>query len=158
MPAPLPQPMAQNAKTMFRSKAVALPGAWQPPGAHYEQAFAPEEKQVPANPALNLFREPTANHYHVDAARTIGEAFEQYLDGISAAICKAVAQWMRTASIAGVTINGPVGQMPPGAVTGPALTPLILAAAPDRTTMEARYSAAIAGAIGTAWQACEGGL
>ena len=150
--------MAQSARSIFRSRGVSLPGRWQTPGAQYEDAFALEEKQVPANSALNLFREPTLNHYHVDAARTIGEAFEQYLDGISAAICKAIAQWMRTTFVTGVTITGPVGQMPAGAVAGPALMPLILASAPGKTAMEARYSAAIAGAIGTAWQAWQRGL
>jgi hypothetical protein len=59
---------------------------------------------------------------------------------------------MNTAVIAGVAINGPMGLLKPGSVTGPLLTPLILSAAPQGTPQEAKYSQAISSAFGTQWQ------
>ena len=158
MPAPQANAMAQAAKNIFRGKSVALPRDWQSPGKQFADAFSIEEKQVPANSARNLFREPTLNQYHVDAARTIGTKFAHYLEGIAAAICGAVGRWMRMTFIAGVTINGSLGRMQPGAVVGPSLAPMIMAAAPRRTNMEVRYSMAIAGAVDQAWKSWQSGL
>ncbi len=150
--------MADSAKNIFRSKGLSLPEKWTGPGPQYDEAFALEEKQAPANSALNLFGQPTQNQYHADTARTIGENLERFLEGITAAICDAVDKWLKMTFVTGVAINGAVGQLLPGCVVGPALMPLIVSSAPKNTTMETRYSAAIAGAVGEGWQTWQGGL
>jgi hypothetical protein len=65
---------------------------------------------------------------------------------------------MKLTAIKGVVINGSVGALAPGGVTGPPLTPLIMETAPKSRPQEARYSNAIANAIGTSWQAWSVGL
>jgi hypothetical protein len=158
MPAPEKQAMADMAKTIFRSKGLALPGKWQRPGRQFTDAFAMEEKQVRPNAPLNLFREPTLNKYHVDSSREVGRKFDAFIEGITAAICEAVDQWIKSTFICCVTINGAVGLMPPGSLVGPALLPLILSTAPKNTFQEIRYSAAIAGAVDRQWKLWQAGV
>ena len=158
MPAPEKRIMAEMAKTIFRAKGLALPGSWQQPDQQYADAFALEEKQVQPNAPLNLFREPTLNKYHVDSSRDVGRKFEAFLDGITAAICDALDQWIKKTFICGVTINGAVGLLPAGGLVGPALMPLILSWAPQNTLQETRYSTAIAGAVDGQWKLWQAGV
>ena len=158
MPAPQKSMLAQLAKANFISKGIKLPMDWSQPGDQYADAFAFSERIVAPNVPMNLFREATLNKYHVEASKTIGEALEKFIDGICGAICQAIDTWMKTTTITGVLINGPVGMLVPGGVIGPPLTPLILAGAPNGTPQEFKYSGAIAMAVGTLWQPWQLGL
>ena len=158
MPAPNPKALGDTARRHFNSKRIALPVDWHEMGPLYPQAFTPSEQQSQPTPADNLFYEPTRNRYHVDSARVIGRSMANYIDGVCAAICSAISRWMQMASVASATINGPVGMLSPGGVTGPGLAPLIRAKAPQKTGMETEYSDAIAKAVGDAWAAWQKGL
>lgn len=158
MPTPQKNILSQLAKINFASKNIRLPINWKQQGSQYPDAFEKSEIQVPPNPPMNLFREPTLNKYHVDAARTIGKSFEKYIDGICGAICDGIDKWMKMTAIAGVIINGPVGMLLPGGVIGPPLMPLIFISAPKKTLQEMKYSKAIASALGTLWQPWHLGL
>lgn len=153
MPAPQKAQLAQLTKLLFTTKMVGLPTDWKPPGKQYPDAFQKGELAVPPNPPNNLFREVSLNQYHVDTAKKIGKAFEDYIDGICDGICDGIDQWMKLTAFAGVIINGPVGVVTPGMVQGPPLAPLILNKAPMNTDQERKYSNAIANALGTLWQA-----
>lgn len=158
MPAPQPEALGHSAKMNFSAKGIALPMQWQSMGPLFADAFGPPERATPANPPTNLFHEPTANKYHTDAARILGIKFEAFIDGICSAIAGAIRQWMQSASVASVTLNGTIGTVAPGAVVGPPLKPLILAAAPRATRQELRYSQAVATAVSDAWTAWQQGL
>lgn len=115
----------------------------------YDMAFSEEEKSVPPNQPLNLFRESTLNKYHVDTSKEMGDKLEKYIEGICGAIWSAVNTWTTAATIQGVMIMGPTATL--GTVVGPPLMPLIMAQGPVTTPMEIRYTTAIANAIGTGW-------
>jgi hypothetical protein len=151
MPAPQKSLFVQLAKINFLSKGIQLPTSWVQPGTQYPSSFSPKERIVTPNSPMNLFREASLNKYHVDSAKTIGDQFAAYIDGICGAICDGIDKWMKTAMIAGVVINGPVGMLLPGGVMGPPLMPLILATAPKKTPQELKYSIAIANAFGVLW-------
>jgi hypothetical protein len=125
-------------------------------GKIYDMAFTDQEKAVPPNQPLNLFRESTLNKYHVDTAKGMGEKFEKYIEGICGAIWSAVNLWTSTATIQGVMIFGPVAAG--GMVVGPPLMPLILGQGPKTTPMELRYTTAIATAIGNGWLAWQSSI
>lgn len=162
MPAPQKAMLTELAKVNFISKNIKIPTEWQNPGEQFPRAFSLTELFVPPNPPTNLFIEATLNKYHVDAAKTIGEAFAKFIEGICGAICEAIDKWMKLTTITGVIINGPVGMVTPGAVKGPPLTPLIMASAPKERPQELKYSQAIATAFGNLWQSwhlgCSGTL
>lgn len=159
MPAPAKQMMAELAKANFLSKNIQVPVQWQPPGTdQFDDAFSASERQAAPNSPINLFREPSLNQYHVDAARDIGDRMAAYIEGISGAICDAIDKWMKMTSVAGMLINGPVGLVLPGGVMGPTLLPFILSSAPVKTPQEVRYSQAIAIAISQGWQMWQLGL
>ncbi|MBI5055071.1 MAG: hypothetical protein HZB61_00445 [Nitrospirae bacterium] len=158
MPAPQKNLLTQLAKMNFLSKGIKLPVDWSKPGVQYPDAFKQEEKTTPPNSPMNLYREESLNKYHVDAAKTIGEAFEKYIEGICGAICSGIDQWMKMTAVTGVIITGPVGVLKPGSVVGPPLTPLMLTTAPMSTPQEIKYSNAIATAFGTLWQPWHMGL
>jgi hypothetical protein len=158
MPAPQKSLFVQLAKVNFVSKGVKLPTDFKQPGDQYDDAFNPTEKTVPPNPPMNLFREASLNKYHVDAAKTIGKNFEDYIDGVCGAICDGIDKWMKAATISGVIINAVVGVLAPGCVVGMPLGPLILATAPKNTPQEMKYSNAIADAFGTTWQTWSMGI
>ena len=144
--------LAQMSKMFFIAKTIKLPVDWSQPGDQYPDAFKPGEKGVAPNSPMNLFREASLNKYHVDSAKTVGDQFSAYIDGISRAICQGIQIWMNTTVIAGVMITGPVGIVKPGSIIGPNLTPLIMAAAPKATPQELKYSQAISSAFGSQWQ------
>jgi hypothetical protein len=158
MPPPNKSLHSQMAKLIFTSKAIALPQQWAQPGSQFPDAFSALERVAPPNSPTNLFREATLNQYHVDGAGEVGKKFEAFLDGVCGATCDGIGNWLTTATIAGVMINGPVGMLMPGNVIGPPLAPLILATAPQSTPQEMKYSNAIASAFGTAWQTWHAGL
>jgi len=158
MPAPQKDLLAQLAKTNFISKGIKLPMGWAQPGDQYPNAFSPSEKMAAPNSPMNLFRESSLNKYHVDSAKTLGDQFSKYIDGICGAICDGIDKWMKMTMIAAVVINGPVGMLLPGGVTGPPLMPLILAAAPKKTSQELKYSTAVANAFGALWTPWHMGL
>jgi len=158
MPAPQAQLLAQLTKTNLIAKNIKVPMNWQAPGGQYSDAFAPADLSVPPNPPTCLFREATQHRMHVDAAKKMSDDYEAYIDAMSGAICGGIDQWMKTATIAGVMINGPVGMLAPGNVIGSPLTSLILGQAPKSSAQELKYSNAIASAIGAAWQTWHMGL
>jgi hypothetical protein len=158
MPAPPKSLFAQLTKVNFASKTIKMPQDWSEPGDQYPDSFQESEKMVPPNPPLNLFREESLNKYHVDSAKTIGKAFEKFIDGICGAICDGIDKWMKMAVITGAIINGPVGTMFPGCVVGPPLMPLIFSTAPKSSPQELKFSNAIASAFGTQWQIWQVGL
>jgi len=158
MPAPLPTALSNTAKRIFSGQGIKLPVNWHDMGPNYPQAFTPSELTTQSNAPTNLFQEPTLNRYHTSSARTVGRAMEKYIDGVCAAIADGIDKWMRMASVVAVTINGPIGTLLPGGVTGPLLTPLIFAKAPRKTELETEYSNAIAVAVGNGWLHWQQGL
>jgi hypothetical protein len=158
MPAPQAKLLAQLTKTNFIAKNIKIPMNWKSPGAQYQDAFAPADLSVPPNPPTCLFREATQHRMHVDAAKKMSDDYAAYIDAISDAICSGIDQWMKTAMITGVMINGPVGMLAPGNVMGQPLAPLILANAPKSSAQDLKYSNAIASAISAAWQTWQLGL
>lgn len=144
--------MAELGKANFLSKGIAVPVQWKKPGDQYDEAFSGSEKQTAPSSPANLFREPSLNKYHVDAAKNIGQKMAGYVEGIMGAISDAIDKWMKMTSIAGMLINGPVGQILPGGVAGPPLMPFILASAPMTTPQEIKYSQAIATTVSQQWQ------
>jgi hypothetical protein len=158
MPAPDAKALAETAKANFLSKHIQLPQKWKTPGDQYSDAFKIEEKMVAPNSPITLFKEVSTNKYHVDTAKTIGDQFTKYIQGIMYAISDAVDKWMKMTMITTVIINGPVGMLLPGGVVGPPLMPFILAQAPKNTPMEIKYSTAIANAVSQQWQIWQMGL
>jgi hypothetical protein len=158
MPAPSANTLSQTAKMIFSGKGIRLPVNWQDMGPVYPQAFTPAERAAQANPPGSLFHASTLNKYHTDAARTLGRAMEQFIDDMSAALSDAIGKWMRTAAVVSVTINGPIGTLLPGGVTGPMLKPLIMARAPVKTEMDHKYSHAVAEAVSSGWASWQQGL
>ncbi len=166
MPAPQKSLLTQLTKVNFDSKQIKLPTDWQQPGDQYPDAFAASERAVAPNPPMTLFREETLNQYHVDTSKTIGDAFNEYIDGICEAICDGIDKWMKGdltkgipgAAVTNLIINGPAATFVPGSVIGPPLAPLILDTAPMDTPQQSKYSTAIANTLGTAWQAWHMGL
>lgn len=143
--------MTQLSKMNFIGKGIVLPVDWRQPGPQFKDAFIPEDRSVLANPPLTLFKSATLNRLHVETAKTLSDDFADYIEKMSAAVCGAISIWMKQASVSGVIINGPVGMLLPGSVKGPPIMPLILSKAPQKTPIEAKYSQAIAKAVGDAW-------
>jgi hypothetical protein len=161
MPAPQNDLMSKMAKVFFAMNFIQLPMDWKDMGDLYMDAFEIDEKMVPPNPPppINLFKEVSLNKYHVDTAKTISDGFSDYIDGICGAICDGIDKWLKTTTIVGVIINGPVGVLAPGNVIGATpLNMLIFATAPKNTPQEMKYSNAIASAFGTLWQAWSAGI
>ncbi|MBT8339219.1 MAG: hypothetical protein KJP07_04320 [Desulfatitalea sp.] len=158
MPAPIAAALAETAKRNFTGLGIQLPVDWRDAGPQYNGAFTPPELATTANAPTTLFHECTLNRYHTDAARSIGDAMAKFIDGMSAAVTDAIGKWMRTASVISVTINGPIGTLLPGGVTGPVLKPLILPTAPNQTDMERRYALAVAQAVSDGWSQWQQGL
>lgn len=158
MPAPQQTMLSDLTKTFFMSKMIALPLDWSDPGEQFPDAFAVEQLVVAPNGPANLFRECTLNFYHVEAANQIGTQFENYIEGICGAICSGIDKWMKMAMVSTMIVNGPVGMLLPGGVTGPPLMPLIFGSAPKATPMELMYSRAIANALSMNWQTWQSGL
>jgi hypothetical protein len=158
MPSPPANALSQTAKQIFSGKGIRLPVNWQDMGPAYSQAFTPAERFAQANSPTCLFHETTSNRYHTDAARILGRSMEEFIDSMSAALSDAVTKWMRTASVVSVIINGPIGTLLPGGVTGPMLKPFIMARAPVKTEMETKYSNAVAEAVSSGWASWQQGL
>jgi len=144
--------MKNMCKLNFIGKNTVLPQDFEKPGPQFADAFAPQDRSVPPNPPLTLFRSATLNKLHVTTAKEKSDEITKYIDGISDAICSAVDMWMKQATVSGVIINGPVGIMPPASVKGPVITSMIQSKAPQGTPVESKYSKAIANAIGQGWQ------
>ena len=158
MPAPEAEALSTSAKQTFAGRGIALPMQWQSMGNLYPDAFRPNERATPRNPARNLYHEPTANQYHTQAARILGRRYEDYIDGICAALAAAIDTWMHSASIVSVNLVGTIGTVLPESTVGPALAPLIMAKAPQATRQEQKYSVAIAGAVSDNWETWQSGL
>lgn len=158
MPPPNKALYTNLTKQIFTAKAIPLPGKWSDMGDQFGDAFSLAERIAFPNPPTNLFREATLNKYHVDTAKDVGKAFADYIEAMCGAICDGIQNWMSTASISGVIINAVVGNLIPGNVIGPPLTPLILATGPKKTPMELKYTNAIATAFGNAWMSWSMGL
>ncbi|MEE9612437.1 MAG: hypothetical protein V3W19_14380, partial [Desulfatiglandales bacterium] len=129
-----------------------------PDEKQFPDAFEISERIVPPNLPTTLFFQSTLNKYHVDSAKTVGDAHAKYIEGICGAICDGIDKWMKLATVVGVVVNGPTGMLLPGNVIGPPLGPLILASAPMNTPQEMKYSNAIANAFGPLWLAWHMGL
>lgn len=84
--------------------------------------------------------------------------FTTFLEQIGPAIIKGHDQWRGLAQFSPFMINGPVATG--GKLQGPDMGPFILAAAPSNGAQgnAARYSGAIAKAIGKAWKMFEGSV
>jgi hypothetical protein len=152
MPAPQASLLAQLTKTNLSGKGIKLPVDWSDMGNQFTDAFDLAERIHAPNVPTSLFHEATLNLYHVGTAKDVSDRFEKYIDGICAAICGAIGNWMCGGMISTCMITGPVGIVTPGGVIGPPLTPLILGQGPKATEQEAKYTQAIATAFGTAWQ------
>lgn len=154
MPAPPAAMMQQLARLQFSSFAIKVPVEWsnpsgKVPSGHYQDAFEPPEHVTVPDLGLPLFLPASPNKYHTDTQKDMNKKFGAFIDGICTSICSAWSTWQSTATLVGVMINGPVAAG--GSVVGPPLGPLILSSAPKTTPMEAKFSNAIANAIGTGW-------
>jgi hypothetical protein len=158
MPAPQQQIMADLTRSNFLSQNIQVPENWQQPNDQYDGAFSPSERQVAPNSPLNLFREPTQNSYHVDAASDIGQRFDRYIDGITDAICQAIGNWMQMTVFATGIVSGPVCQLLPGGVVGPLLMSFVQATGPNGSAQETAYTTAIATSLGLQWQIWQTGI
>lgn len=158
MSAPAPEALSATAKQYFSAQGIELPMKWRSMGPLYPGAFGMPELSTPSNASTTLYHEPTRNKYHTGAARTLSREYEHYIDGISAALANAIEKWMKIASVVSVEVVGPVGTLMPGGVTGPALYPMIMADAPQKTQSDLKYSRAIAAAVSDNWLAWQQGL
>ncbi|MFO0613759.1 MAG: hypothetical protein U0414_14295 [Polyangiaceae bacterium] len=144
--------MQQFARLKFTSYGLSAPQDWSLPSGvsedHYRRAFKPEELAT-AILAPALVGAATANKYHTDTQKMLVDKIGAYLDGVTAAICSAWGQWQSTATLVGVMVNAVTASG--GSIVGPPLGPLIRASAPQATPQEAKYSGAIADAIGMGW-------
>lgn len=158
MPAPNAQLFAQTAKLLFQSNALQLPVDWSQPNEQFPDAFAPGERQTAPAPPDSLFREPTLNQYHTDAAGTLNDEYADFIDGVTAALCDAVGQWMNMVMIAGAMITGPTCMVLPGNFTPVPILPFFMASAPMDTPQKMRFSNAIGQAFAMGWTAWSAGL
>jgi len=145
--------MDQLTKTAFRATLTPIPFKFKKPADsdQYNRAFSPAEKFGIPDP-MCLFRPATLNGYHVAGARVVGRQFEDYIDGVIAAIGTAVDQWASLAVFVNVQINAVVALGQAGCLKGPKMEPLIRAASPPmRTQSEQKYSNAIAKGVGKCW-------
>jgi len=150
--------LSQLGKLNFKATAIGLPVKWTTPrGEQYTKAFAISELVNPPD-AASVFLVKSPNKYHVQTQREIGKGFADFIDKISGAICDGIDKWMKLTMVSGMVINGPVGMVLPGNLTGPPLMPFILASAPVNTAQFMKYSKAIAQVVSTAWQTWQSGL
>lgn len=152
MPAPQASAFQQLARAKFTSFNLTVPTNWKDPqgaaGDHYSRAFKPEERSTaPGMPPL--FQAASPNKYHTDTQKMHIGKIGAFIDGVSSAICSAWDKWQKAASMAAVTINGPIAAG--GQLVGPPLQPLILASAPKASPQEAKFSNVIATVISTSW-------
>jgi hypothetical protein len=155
MPAPQASMMENLAKVKFASFALRVPENWQEPSGdpaadHYSKAIQPSEKVTsPAVGAPLLFTPASMVKYHTDTQKMLQSGFGDYIKNICSAICSAWSQWQTAATMVGIVVTGPMASV--GQIVGPPLGPLILASAPMDSPMKAKYSTAIANAIGIGW-------
>ncbi len=158
MPAPQPTIFQQAAWLKFASFKLQVPPKWQQPqgvaAEHFAKAFKSEEKsttpwQPPSPTKPPLFHPATLNKYHTDAQKMLVSKFGEFIDKMAEAICNAIGQWMNTATMAGVVVNGPTAVG--GKVVGPPLAPLIIAQAANKTPMQLKFTTAIANVISNGW-------
>jgi len=154
VPAPQASVMKLAAKNKFRSFAIKLPQKWAQPmavaGKQYVDAFTLSEHAWP-DTGNKLFVPATTNKYHVETAKKMGKDYEKFIDDICSAICTGWQQWMAASTITKVIISANVGTITPGSIVGPPLFPLALAPAPKHKPYLAKFSTAIATAVGNAW-------
>ena len=158
MPAPQAQNLSAGAKQYFAARNIKLPMKWRPMGQLYPGAFDLPERRTPAGPPNALYHEPTLNKYHTESASGMSRHYAGYIDGICAAIAKAIGTWMQTAMVVGINAVGPLGTWMPNGVNSPDLYPMIMADAPTELTSDFDYSQAIAAAISTGWNDWHQGL
>lgn len=152
MPAPQAAMLSNLAKLAFKAKDIKLPTNWEEQGDQYPDAFEPGERSVPPSPPMNLFREETLNKYHVDTAKTIGEDYAAYIDGICDAICNAISLWMVQAQFKDIKIFAVSAIGTPGCVTGPELEAVIFGAGPKSGQKETDYTTAVSKAFSKQWK------
>lgn len=143
--------MKELAKTQFRSFATKVPNQPPLPPAFLAAAKPSDRSVMPAPMPPALFVPDSDYKAHVDTQKHLTDVFDAFIDGMCGAICAGWDQWQKAARLLGVVIAGPVASA--GRVTGPLLTPLILATAPASTPAEAKFSEVIAKVLGTAWEA-----
>lgn len=153
MPAPSGDQLASLAKQHFRSLAIKLPLQWEEPrraraSQQYSMAYSESERSV--EPQANLFTSASGNTDHCETAEQLSKHFGEFIDNICAAIADAWSSWQSASTISGVTVNAVVASG--GTLSGPPLSRLILSKAPRETEWLGKYSAAIANAMGDAWQ------
>lgn len=158
MPAPDAKVFAQLAKTQYIAKGVSLPPTWDDTLEDEVNDKTPEFGPGVPNPT-NIFAPPSPKKIAVDAANTISDGFNGFIDDIAAAVCGAWANWQGVVKFVGVIINGPVGTLPPGGMVGGGTmaTPMILAQFDQKSASYALYGSAVAFAVGQAWTAWEVG-
>jgi hypothetical protein len=155
MPAPQASAMQMLAKAKFAGFGLKVPTGWQQPqgdpvGKQFGDAFqASERTSAPDTAAPPLFQPASLNKYHTDTQKKLNEQFGQFIDGVCSAICTAWSTWQSAATMAGVVVNAITAAG--GQMTGPPLTPLIIAQAPKTSPMMIKYSTAVASTIGTGW-------
>lgn len=156
MPAPQSSLMKLQAKNKFRSFGIQIPTDWQQPKGveadHYRDSFTSSEHNTP-DTSNRLFVPVSTNKHHADAAKDIGDIYEEFIDGICDAICSAWQQWMSLTVIPTVMITANVGILTPGGLVSPPLMPLAFCQAPLTTPSLIPYSNAVCTAIGNAWTA-----
>lgn len=155
MPAPQASELKKNIRDKFTSFKIKVPQNWQNPSGdpdakHYGDAFKPEEKNTaPGSPPLVLAA--TSNKYHTDTQKMHIDKIGSFIDGIATAIASAWSSWQTAASMAGIILTG--GSASGGKIIGIPWTPIILAAGPVSTPMNAKYTKTVATILGAQWLA-----
>ena len=92
------------------------------------------------------------NDFALRSSRRVRLArYEQFIDGMSGAICSAWSRWQSQAVLSGVRVEGKVASG--GKVLGPAWAPLILERVPAGSPWARQHSQVIAQTLGDAWSA-----
>ena len=156
MPAPQPTIFKQAARMKFASFGLKVPPKWQQPqgvaAEHFAKAFKPEELSTTPGTSVGtppLFLPATLNKYHTDAQKMLIAKFGEFIDKMSESICNAIGNWMSTASMTGILVNGLTATG--GQLVGPPLAPLIIAQAQNKTPMQLKFTTAIANVFSNAW-------
>jgi len=158
MPLPEVSFLCDGICAAFRGRQLKLPAAWPPAHGDLAQQFRAGEYAGSKPDTRCLFQTASVHHYHGAAARELSGRLERYILGISQALHHGLELWLGKATIEGVVVNGACGIVAGGAVTGPALAPLVMQCAPQGSVMELKYSHAVATALQQAWQEWSWGL
>jgi hypothetical protein len=170
MPAPQAKMLSQLVKTLMMSKALKIP---EDPLTDIQQKGKEEDSNPiddlaefkPDMPKpTNIFQPASMKKIQVEAANTVSEQYEKFIDNVCDGICKTWGNWQNSAKIMNVVINGPIGILPPGGLLGMNMMSadmikmnIDMFSGDNKETIYKDYVEAIVKAIAQAWNAWEKG-